>query len=330
MTTDTGADSPGECEPSTVHRFEFDVPWPPKHVAAYVIDGPEPILIDAGAPDDDGQRALEAGLERIGYAPDEIDHVLVTHPHSDHIGQVPTLRAGGATVYAPAVALERLARDPATVRSTVRDTAVSAGYHGSALENVVDDHVESFQRARRLLEPGSTVPIERGATWPVGGREFTAIATPGHETSHLCFEAALEETRVLFTGDALIEPFRAGAFDVGLEWGAYDGLERYATAMDRLEETTATHGFPGHGPVFEEPRRVVEHTRERIETLISETRDALAAIEPATPLAVAERRLGSVRYTAPVMDTMAALGTLERQGAVTFVLEDGVRRYRTI
>ncbi|SIR73903.1 MBL fold metallo-hydrolase [Natronorubrum thiooxidans] len=329
MTTETGGPLQGDHVFSTIHRLEFDVPWPPKHVAAYVIDGPEPILIDAGAPGEEAAQTLEAGLERVGYTVADIDHVLVTHPHSDHVGQVPTLRATGATVHAPAVALERLERDPRTVRSTVREVAMSAGYRGEILADVVDDQLESFRRSSRLLDPEATVPIVPDTPVSVGGYDFEPLETPGHETSHLCFESDLEGETALFTGDALIEPFRAGAFDVGLEWGAYDGLERYVTAMDRLEKTTATYGYPGHGPVFEEPRRVVERTRERIETLISETRDALAAIEPATPLAVAEQRVGSVRYTAPVMDTMATLGALERRGTVAFDLEDGVRRYRT-
>ncbi|ELY44477.1 MBL fold metallo-hydrolase [Natronorubrum sulfidifaciens] len=330
MTTDTDSACRGGTPFSTVHRLEFDVPWPPKHVAAYVIDGPEPILIDAGAPGEEAKRTLETGLERVGYAPEEIDHVLVTHPHSDHIGQIPPLRAGGATIHAPAVALERLEREPAAVRSSVREAAVSAGYRGAALDEAVDDHMASFHRDRELLDPDSTVSIDPGSTVSVGSREFTTIPTPGHETSQLCFETTLEETTVLFTGDVLIEPFRAVAFDVGLETGAYDGLERYAEAMDRLEGTTATHGIPGHGPVFEEPRRVVERTRERLETLISETRDALAAIEPATPLSVAEQRVGSVRHIASVIDTMAALGTLERRDVVAVDCVDGVRQYRTV
>ena len=36
-----------------VHRLVFDVDWPPGHVACYLVDGPEPILVDAAAPDHD-------------------------------------------------------------------------------------------------------------------------------------------------------------------------------------------------------------------------------------------------------------------------------------
>ena len=328
MDTDTGCASRGDRVFSTVHRLEFDVPWPPKHVAAYVIDGPEPILIDAGTPGDDGEPALERGLERAGYTISDIEHVLVTHPHSDHLGQADTLRGAGATIYAPAKALDRLRTDPETIREGVHETGRGAGYDGDRLAEIVDGELESFRRNRRLLDPDATVPIDPGATIAVGDRQFRALETPGHQIHHLSFETDLEGTTVLFSGDALVEPFRPGAFQVGVNRGAYGGVDAYYDAMDRLETTAATHVCPGHGPTFDDPRRAVTLTRNRLDDLLVETRAAVDAVEPATPLAVAEERIGSVRYTAPVMDTMGALGTLERRGEVEYELEGGVRYYR--
>lgn len=329
MDTDTDRSRGGDRLFSTVHRLEFDVPWPPKHVAAYVVDGPEPILIDAGPSTDDGWSELASGLERAGYAVSDIEHVVVTHPHSDHLGQADALREAGATIHGPATALERFRREPEAVRESVRETARSAGYSGDGLTEVVDAEVDSFRRDRRLLDPDATEPIAAETTVTVGGREFTALETPGHQIDHLCLETTLEGTTVLFSGDALIEPFRAGAFHVGIDRGADEAVDRYYDAMDRLRETTATHVFPGHGPTFADPHRVVDRTRDRLDALLEETRDALAAVEPATPLTVAEERTGSVRYTAPVLDTLGALGTLENRGAVASDREDGVRYYRT-
>ncbi|WP_440769719.1 MBL fold metallo-hydrolase [Natronorubrum sp. DTA28] len=314
---------------STIHRLEFDVPWPPKHVAAYVIDGPEPILIDAGTPTDAGEAELTAGLEQFDYAIDDIDHVLVTHAHSDHLGQAGTLRDAGATIHAPRAALERLERNPETVRETVRETARSVGYGEEKSEAIVDEELESLRRDVELLDPATTEPIDPNAAFSIGGREFRSLLTPGHELNHLSFETELEGATVLFSGDALIESFRAGTFHAGMTRETYEGVDRYYDAMDRLLETTATHAFPGHGPTFEDPHRVVGLTRDRLDSLVAETERALNAVKPATPLSVAEERAGSVRYMAPVLDTMGALGALENRDAVTYDLEDGVRYYRT-
>jgi hypothetical protein len=40
--------------PQQAHRIEFDVPWPPHTVYAYLIPAEEPVLVDAGAPGEDG------------------------------------------------------------------------------------------------------------------------------------------------------------------------------------------------------------------------------------------------------------------------------------
>ncbi|ELY89735.1 MBL fold metallo-hydrolase [Natrinema altunense] len=319
---------------SRIHRLEFDVPWPPKHVAAYLLEGPEPILIDAGAPDETGgsdrvgETELREGLAEVDAVPADIDHVLVTHIHSDHIGQLPALRAAGATVHAPKAGLARLETDLDTVRAGLRETARSAGYDDD-LETVLEEELDSRRRDRRLVDGESARPIDPTEPFAVGGREFRVFETPGHEIDHLCFETTVEGTDVLFAGDALIEPFRAGAFHVGFDRGAYEAVDAYYEAMDRLQGTSATHVFPGHGPVFEDPQRVVETTRDRLDTLLAETATALEAIEPATPRAIAEERVGNVRYHAPVLDTLGALGTLETRGRVSYETEEGVRYYET-
>lgn len=329
MDTDTGCTTRDDRRFSTLYRLEFDVPWPPKHVAAYVLDGPEPILIDAGTPADDGRVELAAGLEDADLSISDIEHVVVTHPHSDHLGQADTLREAGATIYAPGPALDWLRREPDRVRESVHETARAAGYSGDDLTEIVEMELESYREDRRLLDPDATESIAPETTFAVGDREFRSLETPGHQIHHLSLETELEGTTVLFSGDALIESFRAGAFHVGFERGADEAVDAYYDAMDRLQETTATHVFPGHGPVFEDPHRVVDLTRDRLDTLLAETREAVAAIEPATALAIAEEHTGSVRYPAPVMDSIGALGTLEKRGQVRSESEDGVRYYRT-
>ncbi|QCS43102.1 MBL fold metallo-hydrolase [Natrinema versiforme] len=330
MTTDASCGAVrADSDLSCIRRLEFDVPWPPKHVAAYLLEGPEPILIDAGAPGEDGGSELRDGLAEFGYEPADIDHVLVTHVHSDHIGQLPALRDTGATVHVSQAAISRLERDLETVRSGLRETARSAGYRGEDGDDVLEEELESRRRDRRLIDAETVQPFDPVGPVSVGGREFEVFETPGHEIDHCCYETTVDGTTVLFAGDTLIEPFRAGAFQVGFDRGAYEGVEAYDEAMDRLAETTATHVFPGHGPAFEDPQRVIRTTRERLDTLLEETRTALEAIEPATPLSIAEERVGNVRYHAPVLDTLGALGTLENRGSVSYETDDGVRYYET-
>lgn len=55
--------------------------------AIYIELGDARILVDAGI----SARRIEQGLKAIGLRPDELDAVLVTHEHSDHICGLPVL-----------------------------------------------------------------------------------------------------------------------------------------------------------------------------------------------------------------------------------------------
>ena len=84
--------------------------------------------------------------------------------------------------------------------------------------------------------------------------------TPGHAPNHLCF--LLEEERVLFTGDTVLE----GMYSVvkPARGGDMARVPRNARPLERLRLTRLC---PGHGDVIEEPRAVVqdyvEHRNER-------------------------------------------------------------------
>lgn len=152
--TDRTADS----LPIAISRFDFDIEWPPKHAAAYLIETTEPILIDTGNPDDRAEETIRDGLDANGLELADVEAVIVTHPHSDHIGQVPLLREAGATVYAPAPVLERLERDPDDLADGVREIGRSAGYQGEAIEHEIERAQNSLRRNRRLLAPTTRSP----------------------------------------------------------------------------------------------------------------------------------------------------------------------------
>ena len=256
-----------------VHRIEFSVEWPPGHVAAYLLDGPEPLLIDAGMTGEQAYEELEEGLARAGYDTADVAHLVVTHPHVDHIGQVPAvIEAADPLVYAPAGVRDRLARDAEALASAVERNATAAGIVGERRERSVEMAVRSLERNRDLLAPsnvdcwigdgngrGANGTEERQESQKgkksakherdersgkdeesepdaitVGGVPFEAIATPGHQADHLCFETAMDGERVLFAGDTALAPFRPVLLQVGLDEGVERGLPAFEGSLDRL------------------------------------------------------------------------------------------------
>ncbi|SDJ63476.1 MBL fold metallo-hydrolase [Natronorubrum texcoconense] len=318
------ATGPAETE---ITRLEFDIEWPPKHAAAYLLETPAPILVDAGDPSDRAEETIREGLAERGYEPGDVEAVVVTHPHSDHIGQVPLLREAGATVYAPEPVLERLERNPDDLADGVREVGRSAGYRGEAIEREVERARSSLQRNRRLLAPDEAVGFAFDDSFSVADLEFDPIHTPGHQIDHASLATTVGDQRVLFSGDALVEPFRPGAIHVGIDHGAYEAVDAFHDAMDRLESRSYDRIFPGHGPVFTTYQETIEFTRNELESLTGATLEAVVTVGPATPMEITRNRAGEVRYPAQLLDTLGALGTLERRGRVSFDSSDGVRRY---
>ena len=143
----------------------------------YLIAEERLTLIDAGLPG--SRRPLERYLKRLGREFEELDRIICTHGHLDHIGGVRELAAGGAEVL---IHPDDLAGLAITFREAVR--ARSRG----PLLHYITPH------------PGPTVPIQDGDVLPVLGG-LTVVHTPGHTPGSVCLWAPRHQ--LLFTGDVL-------------------------------------------------------------------------------------------------------------------------------
>jgi len=309
-----------------VHRLTFDIDWPPGTVACYLIDGPEPVLVDAATPDHG--TAFGERLAAHDLAPADVDHVLVTHPHVDHIGQVPTvLEAGEPTVYAPAGVRERFARDPSELAARVRRNATAAGFPEEQREMAVDMAVESLERNSDLLAPDAVdVWIEPGESTAVGPLEVGAVHVPGHQADHLAYPVETGDESALFAGDMAVEPLRSVSLHDGLDDGHREAVDAFYEALDRLAALDVDRVYPGHGPVHRDLQGVVRRDRESLDARLDGVRRLVAeGRETAAEVAFALAGDRDVEYIVP--ESMAALAHLEATGAVSVELVDGVRRY---
>jgi glyoxylase-like metal-dependent hydrolase (beta-lactamase superfamily II) len=160
-------------------------------VNAYLIDtGDACVLIDAGAGSlqGDGLGHLLTPLRAAGYAPEDIDLVLLTHLHSDHVGGI---THEGHCVFPNAM-----------VRADEREAAF---WLNPANAPDVDESVRaSFDGAMASLQP--YVKTARFTTFQPGDQlapGITAIALQGHTIGHTGFRVASEGQCMMFCGDVL-------------------------------------------------------------------------------------------------------------------------------
>jgi glyoxylase-like metal-dependent hydrolase (beta-lactamase superfamily II) len=325
-----------ESRSTGVHRVEFDVDWPPGHVACYLLDGPEPTLVDAGMPADpdndrDRERTFREGLAAAGVDPTDVANLVVTHPHVDHIGQVPTVLAeGDPTVYAPAGVRERLAGDTDALAERVGRNATAVGIEGETLEEAVGMAVRSLERDRELLPPSAVDRwVAPGDHVEVGGYVLEAVHTPGHQADHLVYRTDLGGESVLLAGDTAMEPFRAVAIHDGLDDGVFEAFSAYYTALDRLSALDVDRVHPGHGPVHRRFHEVLDRDRgsldQRLDGVERSLREGLRTIPEVAARVAGDR---PPQYLLP--EAYAAVEHLVSTGRAGVSVEDGVRHYEPV
>ena len=316
---------------SAVERIGFDVEWSPGFVSAFVVPGDEPVLVDAGMPSDDNERTLDDGLAEVSLQRRDIEHVLVTHPHVDHIGLVQSIREGGATVYAPASYRKRLRRPASKVKAQAEATVRTVGVPDEMVEYAVDSALEQRSTIRSLLrDEWVDVWVDDGGTLRLGGSEFTALSTPGHHQDHQCFVADLDaergSERALFSGDMAVSTFRTPVLHAYFQPEQRAGVAAYHTALDTLSHLEVDRVYPGHGPVHSDLNAALDTSRKSLERLCDRTEATLR--ESGThAVHVASQRADDITSGPWLPEAVAALSHLERTGRAESYLEDGVRYY---
>lgn len=218
------------------------------HVNALYVEADEhKILVDTGAGNTFGPTVghLIDNLNTAGIMAEDIDTILLTHAHGDHIGGMLTddgeLSFPNAQVYvsrteqefwtAPSVDMSRSFLDDDTKASTI---AIAQTYF-----NAIADHTTLFEMGDEVM-PG-----------------ISAMGVPGHTPGQVAFLLTSGDESLLATGDAIINnplnlerPDWEVAFDTDPELGVetrHQLLEKVTTERQML--MVPHMPFPGLGHV---------------------------------------------------------------------------------
>lgn len=175
----------------------------PFRTSAYVIRGPEPTLIETGS--SASHASLLGGLQALGYEPDDIRHVIVTHVHLDH--------AGGAGMFMEVAPHAILHAHPKGARHLIDPGRLEEGVravYGDVMDTLYGAIIAVPSHRVRIQEDLSTLDLGEG-------RVLTFYDSPGHAKHHFCVWDNV--TRGIFSGDTIGIHYRQAGTGWDFDYG---------------------------------------------------------------------------------------------------------------
>lgn len=175
------------------------------------------VLIDSGL--DQNFLSLQEQLLGLGLKLRDIDIVLNTHEHLDHIG---------ANRY-------------------FQEFSLIAAHRFAATKITLQDHFVTLYRSRDLNEVPLHVHLwlENRALFDLGSHTLEVLHTPGHTSGSICLYEFT--SKALFSGDTV---FSGGTLSYIAESGS---VGDYINSITRLEARKISIIYPGHGQVSVHP-----------------------------------------------------------------------------
>ncbi len=305
-----------------IHQVTTPLPFQLDHVHAYVIEVEGGyLMIDSGFPSEAGRARLRDAMERRFGGLSRVKAVVVTHYHSDHIGQAGWLQQeSGAAVYVhqndwrlvPEVTSEGWSEKPEE-------------FGGDLYAKVPEETRAEWSKTRAAIRE-NILPVETptlvqgGEVLEFGGRRLALVWTPGHTSGHLCIHDLDHD--LLFTGDHLLARITPHVGTWSSDGSPLHAYEQSLALVERLRPAVA---LPAHEGVIENAaertREIRLHHRKRRERVLAALESEGRTAQAIMPHVFKSRHLGMHAMLA-LSETYAHLEALVQERAVH--REDGL------
>jgi glyoxylase-like metal-dependent hydrolase (beta-lactamase superfamily II) len=317
-----------------IHTLRIPTPFMVGRVNCYLIEDQPLTLIDTGPNSGKALDELEHQLGEHQRSIEDLELVILTHQHIDHIGLAEIIAArSGADVAAIDVAagvLENYGEDAERDDQFAAELMLGQG--------VPEDVVTALQSVSRSFRawgsrPRVTRTLRDGEVLTLGSRTLQVQHRPGHSPSDTLFWDA--QRRILFAADHLIGHISANALITRPLDGSTErpqALVSYIESMRRTRELPAEIVLSGHGQpitdhvtLIDERFELYRRRAERIHELVAE--------RSRTGYELAQELWGNVAVTQAFLTISEVIGHLDlliNEGRVREVSDNGVIRYEAV
>lgn len=294
----------------------------------YVVENNHKLfLVDAGNDDEESWDQLQHVLKENGYTLYDLDAILLTHHHFDHVGLVNRIaEEHPIPVYAHKNSIVRLRREEEYIESRIHFFKKLYKDMGCDIERVAKE----IERLRVYVDKNekqiinSEINILREGDKIFGFEVFEVI---GHSLDHIAFYH--QESEKILVGDHMIQHMSSNALiDIGEGGKRPLSLVYYEKSLKRLLDLPMKTVYPGHGAIITEPYKLLDEKLGRI-------RDRSHLIlqmlnKPQTPASIAEKiykdRYDSL-FPLVMSEIIGHIDRLEYYGRIKRTVKNGVNYY---
>ncbi len=328
-----------------IHCIPLPTPFGIGPINTYLLDDDPLTLIDTGPNSGLALDALESELAKLGKKIEQLELIIVSHQHMDHLGLTEILaRRSGAPVAALGLLGPCLAHYDDWMEADDRFAAAVMLRHGIPEETCLA--LRSVSRSFRGWGAATTVtqPLTEGDELSFRDRKLTVHHRPGHSPSDTIFYDA--DNRTLLAADHLIasvssNPLIARPLEPPLEQPEDEAqLARPQSLVIYLDSLAKTRQMgpidlilPGHGPGFTDHVELIDE-RFRLHERRADKLFGLIAEQPRSGYQLAQALWGNVAVTQAYLTLSEALGHVDvliDQGRVAERFDDdGIAYFEAI
>lgn len=308
-------------------QLSIPTPFSVGDVHAYVLKGEAVTLVDCGPMTKEAQHAFVMQLKEHRLSIEDIDQVVLTHHHADHVGLLnmmkPNVRVIGHQLNEPYISQNSAFKQRQIDFMDNFFHQLGVPLHQCECERIVKQsytysctvHLDS------ALKEGDRIK---------GHEHFLVVETPGHAQSHLSFLD--EATGIFIGGDLLLTTISSNPLMEAPEEGQerQKSLLQYKASLNRLLTLPIKTIYPGHGQLITSHHELIEERFKKQEKRASTIYQLLKRKEM-TAFHLC-RTLFPVMYEEALFLTMSeTVGQLEvllAGGQIEEIRKDGILYYR--
>lgn len=221
-------------------------------VNAFLVVGETVTLVDTGNLDGPSFEQLERLIANEGYHFSDLDHIILTHMHTDHSGGVARIQKEvSIPVYVHEKAryvIEGGKAEFTRAQAFYQDFLQRSG--ASINERITQSYQELDWQEIRYVKENDYIKM--------GGTDFVVEYVPGHSQTDLLL---YNQEGTALAGDLLLPDISVNAFVEPPDLGQVEKpktLLQYRESLNKMYKLPLKKVYPGHGQAFNDHRALIE------------------------------------------------------------------------